>query len=146
MSTKILAAAVAALLLSIPGAAGAVPQTEPGRILNDLELRQALSGTGQADHAKLEAHFVALADRYAAEAARHQAMARTSPPSSSRSTGLDMRGHCTSLARLDTQLATTARALAKLHAHAVPGAPQPAAGKGMPKDMGARPALSLIHI
>lgn len=115
-------------------------QSQSGAILNELELRQALSGTDAPDHAKLTAHFTALADRYAADAVRHEAMAKSAPAGPQKGIGLDLRAHCTSLAKRNKQLEASARELAKMHTSAVPGQAQTGAAKGLPKDMGARKA------
>jgi hypothetical protein len=139
MRSHFAAFALAAVLIPAPAlGAGQTATTNP--VLTELELRQALSGTGVADHGRLAAHFAALADRYATEAKRHEAMARTQPGASHKGIGPDLRVHCRNLARLDTRLATSARALASLHATAAPGQAQPTPTSGLPRDLGARKA------
>lgn len=115
-------------------------QSQSGPILNEMELRQALSGTSGPDHAKLSAHFTALADQYAADATRHESLAKKYPGAPQKGIGTDFRAHCTSLAKRNKQLEASARELAKMHASAAPGQAQPGAAKGLPKDMGARKA------
>lgn len=130
--------ALVATALIAPAMVGG--QSPSGPILNELELRQALSGTGAPEHAKLTAHFTALADRYAADAARHQAMAKKYPAGPQKGINPDLRAHCTNLAKRGKQLEASARQLAKMHTSAAPGQAQPAAPKGLPKDLGARKA------
>lgn len=116
MTVRIRAAWSVALAVIAAAALTAAPQEMPGAILNDAELRQAMSATGGPDHAKLAAHFTALADRYAADAARHREMAKGFSSNTSRAGGPDMRGHCTALANLNVGMEKSARELAKLHA------------------------------
>ena len=134
--TAIVAAVTVALF--VPAIVAAQPQANP--ILNEVELRQALSGTDAPNHAKLAAHFSALAERYAADAARHAAMAKRPPAGPQKGIGSDLRVHCANLARLDKQMAASALELAKMHASAAPGEAHPRPAKGLPKDMGARKA------
>jgi hypothetical protein len=61
-------------LAAIPFVGTAAAQS-PSLILNTVELRKLVDSAQPADHARLSAHFAALADRYAAEARRHTAMA-----------------------------------------------------------------------
>ena len=45
-------------------------------ILNSLEVQKLVASTDPADNARLSAHFAALAEQYAREAARHESMAQ----------------------------------------------------------------------
>ena len=99
-------------LWAFSGMAGA--QTSTG-ILNALALERLMASDMPADHAKVSAHFVALADRYTAEAAFHEQMAQsyTSNPTAKRSR--DVNVHCEKLAKLNREAAGTARMLAEHH-------------------------------
>jgi hypothetical protein len=116
MTVRIRAASTFALAFLAAVTLTAAPQATPGAILNAAELRQAISATGGPDHAKLAAHFTALADRYAADSARHAEMAKGYASNTSRAGGPDMRGHCTALANLSAGMEKSARELAKFHA------------------------------
>ena len=133
-----LALAAAVLLPLRVVSAGQPAQASP--ILNELEWRQALGGTGGADHARLEAHFAALADRYAGEATRHESMARRYPAGSHKGIGPDLRAHCNNLVRLNRRLDASARSLAKIHATAAPGQAQPTPPQGLSSNLGVRQA------
>jgi len=95
-------------------AGNATPQTA-SPILNTLEVRKLVGSSEPADHARLTAHFSALADRYDAEARRHTAMAQSAGGNPNRSTGGGMSMHCRRLATLNTESAATLRELAKHH-------------------------------
>ena len=95
-------------------------------ILDEGGLRQAMSATGAPDHAKLAAHYTALADRYAADSARHAEMAKGYSTNTSRAGGPDMRGHCVALANLNAGMETSARKLAKFHRDNAGAASNPA--------------------
>lgn len=100
-------------------------------ILNTLDVQKLVASGAPDDNAKLSAHFAALADRYAAEAKRHTAMAQSYVGNPNRSTGSGMRIHCTRLAELNAQSATSLRALADHHKALAAGAASTApAGAG----------------
>lgn len=127
MTARIKAAWSVALAVLAAATLAAVPQDMPSAILNDADLKQAISATGGPDHAKLASHYAAVADRYAADAARHAEMAKGFSSNTSRAGGPDMRGHCTALANLSAGMEKSARKLAKFHAD---GAPAAAKGAG----------------
>src|SRR5688572_11204979 len=83
-------------------------------ILNTVEVQKLVASSAPDDNAKLSAHFAALADRSADEAKRHTAMAQSYVGNPNRSTGGGMSTHCKRLAELNTQSATTLRALAEI--------------------------------
>jgi len=112
-------AAVAALTFA---ASGAAQDKAPG-LLNNLEVRQLVARAEPGDQAQLSAHFTALADRYAAEAKRHIAMAQSFSGNPSRSLGTGMSAHCKQLANLNTQSETAVRELAAYHAKLAGGTP-----------------------
>lgn len=84
-------------------------------VLTSLEVRQLVASNEPSDHARLRAHFTALADRYAAAATRHTAMARGFAGNPSRSLGVGMSVHCRRLAEKNAESAATVRELAKHH-------------------------------
>lgn len=100
-------------VLSVAGPSAA--QDKSAAVLNALELRQLIARSEPGDHAKLIAHFTALADRYAAEARRHTSMSTGFVGNPSRSLGAGMSVHCKRLADLNTRSAATARELAAHH-------------------------------
>ena len=121
---------VAAAVLTL--AASVAAQDRPAGLLNSLEVRQLVARAEPGDHVQLSAHFNALGDRHAAEAKRHVSMSQSFIGNPSRNLGTGMSAHCTRLADLNTQSATTVRELATDHDKLASGAPATA-----PKD-GAR--------
>ena len=68
---------LATATLVMPVFAGfAAAQTAPSPVLNTLEVRKLVASADSADNARLAAQFMALSERYAAEAKRHTAMAQ----------------------------------------------------------------------
>src|SRR5262245_41432399 len=73
-------------------------------ILNTLEVQKLVASTDPADNARLSAHFAALADHYAREATRHDAMAQAFIASPTRRTPTNTAAdHCRRLADLNKQ-------------------------------------------
>jgi len=115
-------AALVALLASIGTAAA---QTAPA-VLNVLELRQLVASAEPADHARLGAHFAALAAQYTGEADRHTAMAKSFAGNPNRSGAVSASTHCARLARLNSEAAATLRELATHHERLAMGVPSTA--------------------
>jgi hypothetical protein len=111
-------AVVAGLVL----AGHAAAQDKAGALLNTLEVRELVARAEPADNARLGAHFLALADRYTAEAKRHVSMSQSFAGNPSRTLGTGMSQHCKRLADLNTQSATTVRELAAYHQKLAGGA------------------------
>ena len=111
----------ATALFSLAGSVSA--QGEPTAVLNALEVRQLVARAEPADHERLTAHFSALAHRYTAEAKRHTSMSQSLIGNPSRNLGIDTSAHCTRLADLNTQSATTVRELATYHDKVASGVP-----------------------
>ena len=104
-------------------AAGIVTaQAKATAVLNNAEVRQLVARAEPADNARLAAHFTALADRFAAEAKRHTAMAQSFAGNPSRSFGGGMSVHCKQLADLNNRSATATRELAAYHEKLAAGA------------------------
>jgi hypothetical protein len=114
-------ALAAAALVSVSGIA--VAQEKPSGLLNTLEVRELASRAEPADNARLALHFRAVADRYAAEAKRHTAMAQSFVGNPNRNLGSGMSVHCKQLATLNTQGATALRELAEYHQKLAAGTP-----------------------
>ena len=115
-------------LVSLAGAAAA--QTAPSDVLDSYEVRALASSADPAAHARLSAHFAALADRYQADARRHGNMARAFMAAPTRRVGADTASdHCKRLAALNTRSAETLRELAAYHDERAAGAAGP-----LPKD------------
>jgi hypothetical protein len=108
-------------MLSLAGITAA--QDRPAGLLNTLEVRQLVARAEPADNARLAAHFLALADRYSAEAASHRAMAQSFAGNPTRTLGTGMSVHCKQLADLNTQSAATLRELAAYHEKLAGGTP-----------------------
>jgi len=125
-------------------ASPAAAQSKPSGLLNSVELRQ-LVGRGQpADQARLSAHFLALGDRYAAEAKQHVDMASNFSGNPTRAQVTGMSDHCKRLADLDSQAAGLARELAAYHKNLAAGieAPLPANSAKLEGGAGARKPTS----
>jgi hypothetical protein len=111
-------------------------------ILNTVEVQKLVASTDPADNARLSVHFAALAERYAREATRHNAMAQAFIAAPTRRTPTNTAAdHCKRLATLNTKSADTLRELAAYHekraAGVVAAAPKGAArfqaGAGAPE-------------
>ncbi|MBI4887252.1 MAG: hypothetical protein HY824_09170 [Acidobacteria bacterium] len=115
MTTRSIRALALASLALLASAAMASAQTQSSVILNALEVRRLVAGAEPADHARLYAHFTALADRYADEAGRHMQLARAMGGNPNRHMSRSSSAHCTRLAELNASSAATLRELATHH-------------------------------
>jgi hypothetical protein len=113
--------AIGTLVILIGAGTAAAQSTSP--ILNTLEVQKLVASGEPADHAKLSAHFAALSDRNAAEAKRHEAMAKSFVGNPNRNAGGGMSAHCRKLADLNNQSAVTLRELATYHQKLAGGTP-----------------------
>lgn len=105
---------IAALVfLALAGTTAA--QSKSAALLNTLEVQQLVTRGASGDHARLSAHFTALADQYAAEAQQHTSMSQGFAGNTTRTLGTGMSAHCKRLAELNTESATTVRKLAAHH-------------------------------
>lgn len=144
MRTVQLASAATVTVAVLVTSSGIAAQGESSGILNKVEVQQLVTRAEPADHARLSGHFAALADRYSAEATRHESMARSFVGNPRVSFGSSMSVHCKQLAGLNTESASTARDLAAYHSKLAGGMPasRPAdasqfeAGKGAPEPTG----------
>ena len=123
MRTNALHLFAGAVLVFAALANTAAAQTNASPILNALEVQKLVASTDPADNARLSAHFTALADRYAREAARHDAMAQSFIASPTRRTPANAAAdHCKRLSALNKKSADTLRELAAYHEKRAAGA------------------------
>ena len=125
--TRLVLTAIA-LLWSVSFAAAQAPSG----LLNKLEVQKLVAASTPEANATLARHFTALADGYAADAARHKDMAAAYGSNPNRSVVTNVAPHCARLADLATQEATAAREMASYHEKLADGAKATA-----PKDAGA---------
>ena len=120
----ILVRSVMLILIAFVTATGvAAAQAGPSPILNSVEVQKLVASADPADNARLSAHFAALADQYAREAARHESMAQAFIGAPTRRTPSNSAAdHCKRLARLNKQSADTVRELAAYHEKRAAGA------------------------
>ncbi len=111
-----------AALALLAFAGGATASDKSPGLLNVLEVRQLVARAEPGDHARLAAHFNALASRYDADAKRHRSMSQSFVGNPTRKVGTGMSAHCTRLAELNTESAATVRELAAHHRKLVVGA------------------------
>lgn len=99
-------------------------------ILNIIEVQKLVASDVPADHARLAAHFTALADQSEGEAKRHQAMSNGFGINPVRQLGANMRPHCNRLAELNREAAKTLGEMAAHHTKLAAGLPSIAPPKG----------------
>ncbi|HEY1304272.1 MAG TPA: hypothetical protein VGF24_12015 [Vicinamibacterales bacterium] len=134
--TRIVLTAIA-LLWSVSFVAAQTPTA----VVNKLEVQKLVAAGTPEANATLARHFTALADEYAADAARHKDMAAAYGANPNRSVVTNIAPHCARLADLATEEATAAREMARYHEQLAAGAnattPKEAAafhaGKGAPE-------------
>lgn len=102
-------------------AVGAAAQQPAPEVLPAPQVRELMASQQPADHARLRAHFEALAARYAAEANRHTAFAQASA-GIPRGAGASAGAHHTRLAANANESAKTVRELAAHHGQLGAGA------------------------
>ena len=106
--------------------------------LSAAEVNQLISRGEPADHARLSAHFTALADRQAADAKLHAAM-QQAYSSSTKAVALNMSNHCKALVSRSQQSAATMREEAAYHSQ-LAGGVTVQGGPGLLEPAAARPA------
>lgn len=123
----IVLSALSALIVTTYSASPTAAQQPSSAVLNSLEVQELIKRAEPGDHARLSAHFAALADRYTAEAKRHTAMAQAFVASPVRRTAANSAAdHCKRLTKLNTETAATLRELATHHDKLAGGAPSTA--------------------
>jgi len=88
----------------------------PATVFNTLELERLVASAVPDDHQRVSVHFATLADRYTADAARHEQIASSYARNPVAKLGRDMADHCRTLARIDRELAVQLRDLSAQHA------------------------------
>lgn len=116
------ALAMVGLAVLVMGASVA-SQTAPSPILSPAEVQQLIASSQPMDHARLRAHFTALAEKAAAETKQHE----STPQSYARNGKLaymvpSITAHCKKLADTSRQLETSLRTLASDHGQLAGGA------------------------
>jgi len=139
MRTISVGTVVAACALSLLAGGAARAQNQASPVLNTLELRQLVERAEPADHARLSAHFGALAERYATDAKQHERMEKASKAQPGKGSNAGLAAHCRTLAKYDRELEEGARALATFHAGRAAGASvaTPANTRGLERGVGA---------
>lgn len=102
----------------------AVAQTAPPSLLSDVEVRQLIARGEPGDHARLSEHFTILAQRYEADAKRHESMGRAfsgNPKLAAMATS--QREHCRQLSARNLESAATLRELVTHHTKLASGQP-----------------------
>lgn len=107
-------------LVAIVGVA--VAQTSSPALLNALEVRQLVGSAQPDDHARLGAHFAALAEQYAGDATRFTSFAVAMGGNPNRRMAAAPGAHWTRLAELSERSAATLRELAAHHGLLAAGA------------------------
>lgn len=99
-----------------------VAQSTPA-LLTEAEVRQLIVRGAPADHARLSAHFTALADRYAADAKRHDTMGQAFAGNTKLAhMAASQQAHCRQMGARDLEAAATLRELAAHHTKQAAGA------------------------
>jgi hypothetical protein len=130
---SLLSAALAVLAF----AGSATAQEKSPAVLNTVEVQQLVKRAEPGDHARLAAHFIALAERYTADAKRHAEMSQSFVGNPSRNLGTGMSAHCKELAALNTQAARVVGELATYHQKLASGAAATAPTAGARFEAGA---------
>lgn len=112
-----------AVLVALGLGSGLTAQGKPAAPLSAAEVQQLISRGQPADHARLSAHFTAMADRYAAEAKRHASMQPAFAGNSKMAhLAVSQAAHCKQLAARNQESAGVLRELAAHHSKEAAGA------------------------
>ena len=137
MKTNRLRLAVFLGLATLPPASALIAQTSPVPLLNEVEVRHLIERGEPADHARLSAHFTLLAERYEADAKRHEAMGQAfSGNPKLAAMASSQREHCRQLSARNLGSATTLRELAAHHRKLGAGVPSEVPNVGKPFQRG----------
>lgn len=122
MKTYLVRSVLLAVFAALTLASTLVAQNTPGAPLTEAEVRQLIIRAEPADHARLGAHFTAMADRYAADAKRHEAMGQAFAGNTKLAhMATSQREHCRQLSARNLESAATLRELAAHHAKQAAG-------------------------
>jgi hypothetical protein len=94
----------------------------PAGVLNKLDVQTLVAAGTPEANATLARHFTALANGYAADAARHKDMAAAYAGNPNRSVATNIAPHCKRLGDLATEEASAARDMARYHEQLASGA------------------------
>lgn len=126
-----------AVLTALALAPGLAAQNPPSSRLSTAQVTQLISRGDPQDHARLSAHFNALAEQDAADAKRHTAM-QQAYAGSDKIVAVSMRGHCKELVSRSQQSAASLRELSAYHRNLAGGAtvetPRAVEQPGVPAD------------
>jgi len=119
MTTRSVRSVLLAALAAFATASRLVAQSTP---LSEDEVRQLIVRGEPADHARLNAHFTAIADRYAADAKRHEAMGQAFAGNTKLAhMAASQREHCRQLSARNLESAASLQELAAHHAKQATG-------------------------
>lgn len=112
-----------AVLVALGLSLSLTAQSKPATPLSTADVQQLISRGQPADHARLSAHFTALADRYAAEAKRHASMQPAFAGNAKLANmAASQAAHCKQLAARNQESAGVLRELAAHHGKEAAGA------------------------
>ena len=117
-------------LTALTPASVLLAQNAPSSMLSETEVRQLIVRGEPADHARLSAHFDAMAQRYASDAKRHESMGQAFAGNTKLAhMAASQREHCRQLSARNLESATTLRELAAHHGKLAAGvASEPPSG------------------
>ncbi len=122
MKTLLVRLVVLAALTTLTPASTLIAQGPQAALLTEADVRQLIVRGEPADHARLNAHFTAMADRYAADAKRHEAMGQAFAGNTKLAhMATSQREHCRQLSARNLESAATLRELAEHHAKQAAG-------------------------
>lgn len=110
------------LVVLVALASSATPSNAPAQVtlrapLTESDVRRLIASGEPADHARLNAHFAAMAERYAADAARHEAMGNAFAGNTKLAhLATSQREHCRQLTVRNRESSAILQGLAKHHA------------------------------
>jgi hypothetical protein len=127
MKTRYLAVVSFAFSFFLLSLVTTTAQDRAAALLSDAEVQQLTSRGEPGDHARLRAHYEAVAAQYTAETQRHNALARGYAGNTKLSNTTEATSaHCKRLADISQASATTAREMAAEHGKLAGGATAPA--------------------
>lgn len=123
MTTYLVRSVLLAVLAALTSASLLVAQSSlQSSQLNEAEVRQLIARGEPTDHARLNSYFTAMADRYAADAKRHETMGQAFAGNTKLANiGASQREHCRQLSARNLDSAATLREVASHHAKLAAG-------------------------
>jgi hypothetical protein len=124
MKTFLVRLVVLAALAALTPASKLIAQGPQLAVLNEADVRQLIVRGEPADHARLSAHFTSLAQRYTADAKRHESMGQAFAGNTKLAhIATSQREHCRQLSARNLESASTLRELAAHHTKQAAGVP-----------------------